>query len=94
MSYKTTSEYDPNTAYLVELVGGLFGLLGIGYFYVGRTNDGVLRLILFLLYNITAWTIIALLSALVIGLCFIPVQIVVQVLVAVWSANTLKKSLM
>ena len=93
MSYKSTNNYDPNTVYLVELIGGLFGLLGIGYFYVGRTNEGVLRLILFLIYNITAWVVIMLLTAFVIGLCFIPVQIIIQVLVAVWSANALKNSL-
>jgi TM2 domain-containing membrane protein YozV len=87
-------EYDPNTAFLLELVGGLFGLLGIGYFYVGRTNDGIIRLIIFLLYNITAWIVITLLTAIIIGCFFIPVQIVIQVGVAVWSANTLKKDLM
>lgn len=94
MSYKSTNNYDPNTVYLVELIGGLFGLLGIGYFYVGRTNEGVLRLILFLIYNITAWVVIMLLSAVFIGLCLIPVQIIIQVLVAVWSANALKNSLL
>jgi TM2 domain-containing membrane protein YozV len=89
-----TGDYDPNTAFIIELVGGLLGLLGIGYFYVGRTNDGIMRLILFMLYNIIAWIVIFLLSALIIGLCLIPIQIAVQVGVAVWSANTLKKDLM
>jgi hypothetical protein len=30
---------------LIELVGGIFGLLGLGYLYAGRTNDGLIRLV-------------------------------------------------
>ncbi len=87
-------DYDPNTAFIIELVGGLFGLLGIGYFYVGRTNDGILRLILFMIYNIIAWLVIILLLAVAVGVCLIPIQLIIQVGAAVWSANMLKKDLM
>ena len=94
-SYQNSSTpQDPNNAYIIELVGGLFGLLGLGYFYVGRTNDGIIRLLAFLVYNVIAWIIIGLLSAVLIGICFIPVQIMIQIGVSIWSANTLKKSLL
>ena len=88
-----TKEYDPNTAFIIELVGGFFGLLGLGYFYVGRTNDGLLRLLIWLGYNIFAWVMIVILSALIVGLICIPFQFIIQIGVPVWSAMTLKNDL-
>jgi hypothetical protein len=85
---------DPNTAFLIELVGGFFGLLGLGYFYVGRSNDGVLRLVLWLIYDLIAGVTIALLTALVIGIICIPIQLVIQVGVPLWSATTLKNQML
>jgi len=86
-------EYDPNIVFVIELVGGFFGLLGLGYFYVGRTNDGLLRLLIWLGYSIVAWVTIALLSALIIGLVCIPFQFIIQIGVPIWSAMTLKNDL-
>lgn len=86
---------DPNTAFLIELVGGIFfGLLGLGHIYVGRTNDGILRLIIWLLYEIMAVIIISLLLAVVIGIICIPIQLVIQIGIPVWSAITLKNTLL
>lgn len=85
---------DPNTAFLIELIGGFFGLLGLGYLYVGRTDDGIWRLIVWLLYDIMAVIIITLLSAVVIGLCCIPLQLVIQIGIPIWSAITLKNTLL
>jgi TM2 domain-containing membrane protein YozV len=85
---------DPNTVFLIELVGGFFGFLGLGYFYVGRTNDGVLRLLLWLVYGVTAYVIITLLLAVFIGIICIPIQLVIQVGVPFWSANTLKNDML
>lgn len=90
----TTREVDPNTAFLIELIGGFFGLLGIGYIYVGRTNDGVLRLVLWILYDIVAFVIISLLLAVIVGFVCIPVQLVIQIAVPLWSASNLKKELL
>ncbi|MGD2177434.1 MAG: hypothetical protein PVG71_06375 [Anaerolineae bacterium] len=90
----TTREYDPNTAFLIELIGGFFGLLGIGYIYTGRTNDGILRLVLWILYDIVAFVIISLLLAVIVGFLCIPVQLVIQIAVPLWSATTLKNELL
>jgi hypothetical protein len=87
-------KYDVNTAFLIEFLGGFFGLLGIGYMYTGRTNDGVVRLVVWLLYSIIAWVTIGLLAAIVVGLICIPFQLVIQVGVPLWSANQLKKKLL
>lgn len=84
---------DPSTAFLLELIPGLFGFLGIGYLYIGRTNDGVIRLAAFLVYNLLAWTAILVLSLVVVGLCLIPVQIAIQVGVPIWSALQLRKEM-
>lgn len=90
---KSSGVKDPNTAFLIELIGGFLGFLGVGYLYVERTNEGLKRLVLWLAYNITAWVIITLLTAIIIGVICIPIQIVIQISVPIWSANTLKKEL-
>ena len=88
------SQKDPNTAFLIELVGGFFGLLGLGYFYDGRTNDGILRLIIWIIYDIAAAIGISLLLAVVVGICCIPLQLAIQIGVPLWSANELKKQML
>jgi TM2 domain-containing membrane protein YozV len=85
---------DPNTAFLIEMVGGFFGLLGLGYIYVGRTEEGIIRLIAWLVYNIVAYVVIVLLSTVIIGCFCIPVQLVIQIGVPLWSANELKKKML
>ena len=89
-----TQKHDPSTAFVIELVGGFFGLLGLGYFYVGRTNDGVIRLILWIVYDIIAAVAISLLLAVLVGIVCIPFQLVIQVGVPLWSATTLKNELL
>jgi TM2 domain-containing membrane protein YozV len=84
---------DPNTAFIIELVGGFFGLLGLGYMYMGRTDEGIIRLIAWIIYTIIAWIAIVLLSTIAIGCLCVPVQIIIQVGVPIWSAMTLKNSL-
>jgi TM2 domain-containing membrane protein YozV len=88
---------DPNTAFLIELVGGLFGLLGLGYFYVGRTNDGLVRLIALIVYELVAYGVIAVLTTVTAGIagCICaPIQLVIQLGVAFWSANNLKNDML
>jgi TM2 domain-containing membrane protein YozV len=87
------SKYDPNTAFLIELVGGFFGLLGLGHLYVGNTQDGIIRLIGWFIYNIAAYVVITLLLSIFIGLFCCPVQLVIQIGVPIWSATTLKNQL-
>lgn len=89
----TKTDKDVNTAFLIELVGGFFGLLGIGYIYTGRTNDGILRLILWIIYNIIAYIAIMLLISVFVGCLCIPVQLAIQIGVPLWSANNLKNIL-
>jgi hypothetical protein len=82
---------DPNVAWL-ELIG-LIGFLGIGYLVAGRTNDGILRLIGFMAFLFVGWLITAILIAVIIGICLVPVMLVAQVAIPVWSALQLKAEL-
>jgi TM2 domain-containing membrane protein YozV len=85
---------DPNTAFVLELVLGFFGLLGIGYMYIGRTQDGVLRLLGWLVYNALAYIVISLLITVIIGFFCIPAQLAIQIVIPLWSASALKQSMM
>ena len=87
-------EKDPSTALLIEIAGGLFGFLGLGHIYVGRTNEGIVRLIIFLVYNIIAWIAIYLLFYLVfVGCVCVPFQLAIQIGVPIWSGLGLKRDL-
>jgi hypothetical protein len=86
-------KYDPNTAFLLEIILGFFGLLGIGYMYAGRTNDGVIRLIVWFAYDVLATCMIALLLSVIVGLACIPIQLIIQIGVPLWSAYVLKGQL-
>lgn len=85
---------NPETAFLIEFLAGIFGLLGIGYLFAGKTNEGVVRLVVWLVYTVLAWVAVGLLSAIVVGLICIPFQLVVQIGIPLWSANKLKKQLL
>ena len=90
----TVTQKDPDTAFIIELVGGFFGLLGLGYMYVGRTEEGIMRLLIWLVYDIIAYVVIMILISIFIGCLLIPVQLVIQVAVPIWSASNLKKSML
>ncbi len=79
-----------NTAFLIELVGGLVGLLGLGYMYAGRTSEGITRLVVWLITVAVMWTIVGLLMIVLVGFCLLLPAIVLQVGVPVWSALALK----
>ncbi len=89
-----TSIKDPNTAFIIEFTGGFFGLLGLGYFYVGRMEDGLIRVIGWMVYYIGAVIAISLLLAIFVGICCIPIQLAIQIGVPYWSASELKKKML
>jgi hypothetical protein len=82
---------DPNIAWL-ELIGFL-GFLGIGYLVAGRVSDGIIRMVAYWVIMFVGWTIVALLTIVIIGFCLIPVMLVVQFGIPIWSALELRKSL-
>jgi membrane protein insertase Oxa1/YidC/SpoIIIJ len=84
---------DPDTAFLIELVGGFFGLLGLGYIYAGRTEDGIIRLIIWFIVIGGGWLLAVILTTVLIGCLLMPLLLAAQVGVPIWSASQLKKSM-
>ena len=82
-----------SNAFIIELIAGLLGFLGIGYMYAGRT-DGVVRLVAWWFGMAVMWTAVGLLSIVLIGLCLIPGALVIQFGVPIYSATQLRKSLL
>ena len=66
---------DRSVAYILEILPGLFGILGIGWLYAGNTNAGIAWLV-----GVLAWDIFAIIVDLVtVGFgcfCSVPVNIV------------------
>ena len=86
-------DVDKNIAFILELVGGLFGFLGIGYMFSGQITKGVIRLIVWLAILVVGWTMATILSYFIIGLCMMPFLALAQVGVPIWSAFQVKKEL-
>jgi len=84
---------DKSIAFILELVGGLFGYLGIGYMYAGMVREGVIRLVVWLIVMIVAWVTVVMLMYICIGICFLPFLVLAHILVPVWSAFRLKREL-
>jgi hypothetical protein len=86
---------DADTAFILELVGGIFGLLGIGYMYAGLTNAGVVRLIGYWIFLAIMWTLFGIFGLVTLGLgyCLFLAPLAVQFVIPFFSANDLKQSL-
>jgi TM2 domain-containing membrane protein YozV len=72
-----------NNAFVIELVAGLLGFLGIGYMYTGRTTEGLIRLV--------GWWVLA--GIMVASVCLIPLAMVGWLVVPIGSAMQLRKTL-
>jgi hypothetical protein len=88
------STKDADTAFLIELIAGVFGLFGIGYLYTGMTNTGAFRLIGGLIALTILYTLFGVCGGMVlIGLCFVPFIWFGQIAAAYFSANDLKQAI-
>ncbi len=79
----------PDTAYILNLLLGLFGFFGIGHMYAGRTGEGAVMLIVGILANI----LFGFLAAITAGF-FACIAIPFYILFAILSANSIKKYLL
>ena len=82
---------DEDIAFIIELVGGIFGILGIGYMYAGLVKEGIIRLILWILVLMFGWMIAGILSICLIGLCLMPFLLIAQIGIPIWSAYTIRE---
>ncbi len=86
---KTSSD----TAMVVEMVGGWFGFLGLGYLLTGNIFAGIVSLVGWWIVLVITWSTVGALSALIVGVCLIPFQIAVHLGVPVLSGIVLKAQL-
>jgi hypothetical protein len=92
LSNTDLSTKDADTAFLIELIGGILGFFGVGYIYAGLTNTGIFRLAGFLIASILFWTLFSVCTA-GLGLCLAPLWFIPQWILAYFSANDLKQSI-
>ena len=82
----TAQQRDPQTAMILEVIAGLFGFLGIGHFYAGRTNTGLALLI--------GWWVFlgveVMLMAVLIGCLLLPLNVIVPIVSGLWVRNELQ----
>jgi len=72
-------------AILLEILPGLFGILGLGWLYAGNKKVGVALLIGFLLWDILVW-VLAFSTSFLVFLCILPLNILI-VIVSVLMLN-------
>ncbi|MBA3530993.1 MAG: hypothetical protein H0T73_03610 [Ardenticatenales bacterium] len=90
------ADKDPDTAFLIEFVGGLFfGALGVGYIYSGLTNTGIFRLAAYWAYAITVAVFVGFCSAVTLGFgaCLAIPLLPLHLFLVYVSANDLKRSI-
>jgi hypothetical protein len=73
-AYAPRPPKDKSIALILEILPGLFGLLGIGWIYSGNTTTGVLWLIGFLVWTIVA-TVISVATVGIGIICWLPISI-------------------
>lgn len=83
-----------NIAMIIEVLGGLFGLLGLGYLYAGEAGKGLFRLVSWIIVVGLMWTVVAFLAAIVVGVCLIPFALAAQIAVPIWSGLRVKALIM
>lgn len=73
---------DPTIAFILEVLPGLFGILGIGHMYAGNIPRGLILLVVWFLFvtgEVTTGVIC----------CFFPLNFVVPVLSGLWAKREL-----
>lgn len=69
---------DPSTALVIELVGTLFGFMGLGWLYAGHTSPGIIALVAWLVVVIVA-VVITVLTGGLFACLWLPVQVVAAI---------------
>ncbi len=84
---------DPNIAAIIEIVPGLFGLLGIGHLVSGRIMSGVALLLGSLAFIALGWIVILpfLLLTCGLGICLLPLLWLIPFASGLWLRNDMMK---
>lgn len=79
---------DPSTGMLIEIVGTLFGFMGLGWLYAGYTNRGIAALLIWLGVVVVA-AIISVFTGGLFACLWVPVQIVAAIVSGSQVKNTM-----
>ncbi|MBA2363462.1 MAG: zinc-ribbon domain-containing protein [Chloroflexia bacterium] len=71
---------DPTTAFIVELIAGIFGFLGIGHIYAEQTTRGVVLLVCWWAFLVVE----IFLMFIIVGFCLTPLNLLVPLGSAFW----------
>lgn len=84
---------DPNIAAVVEIVPGLFGLLGIGHLAAGRITSGVALLVASLAFLALGWIVLLPFIFLTcgLGICLLPLLWILPIASGLWLRSDLIK---
>lgn len=77
---------DENLAFVLEVIPGLFGFLGIGHIYAGNVTRGVTLLVCYWLFVTVEFGLIFVL----VGLCLTPANFILPLLSALWVKRELE----
>ncbi len=80
-----------NLGYVLEFVGGFFGILGLGYLYNGNFKDFIIRFVGLLLLDIIILVISLVLTLLIIGILGFFLIPIVNIIAAILSTYMLVK---
>lgn len=80
LSSRVKQPKDSGLAFLIELIPGLFGFLGIGHMYAGQVTRGVLLLIGY--WAFISFEILAMLG--LVGWCLTPLNVLIPIGSAFW----------
>lgn len=86
-TYGAVAAKDPSTAMIIEILLGLFGFLGIGHLYAGRTTPGIVLLLGWWVFLFVE----AMLIFVVIGFCLFPANLIVPIVSGVWLKNEMTR---
>jgi len=75
-----TAAKDPTTAFIIELIAGIFGFLGIGHIYAEQTTRGVVLLVCWWAFLVVE----IFLMFIIVGFCLTPLNLLVPLGSAFW----------
>jgi TM2 domain-containing membrane protein YozV len=87
----TVTPKDAGLAFVLEVLAGLFGFLGIGHMYSGQVGRGVTLLLV--LWAYTAFEVVFVFVTFGFGLCFLPAMGLVHLGAPIVSALWLKRDM-
>ncbi|MBO9321043.1 MAG: hypothetical protein J7457_02780 [Roseiflexus sp.] len=79
-----------STALVLEIVFGLFGLLGIGHVYTGRVAVGIAAMVAWWVYIVIA-VVVSLLTAGIAGCLFFPISIAVPIISGIQARTYMRQ---